>query len=59
MLQRLGRGGHRPGALRTGTLFVGSQIELLEAVTTKGAAEDGISNRSAFLMLRLMCSANC
>ncbi len=41
MLQRLGRGGHRPGALRTGTLFVGSQIELLEAVTTKGAAEDG------------------
>ncbi len=48
MLQRLGRGGHRPGAFRTGTLFVGSQIELLEAVTTKGAAEDGFLEPLSF-----------
>lgn len=41
LLQRMGRGGHRPGGTRRGTLFVGSPIELLEAVTTKGAAEDG------------------
>lgn len=41
LLQRLGRGGHRPGASRTGTLFVSSQLDLLEAITTKGAAEDG------------------
>ncbi len=41
LLQRVGRGNHRPGAKRSGTLFVGSPIELLEAVTTKAAAEDG------------------
>ncbi|MFT3879875.1 MAG: DEAD/DEAH box helicase [Gemmatales bacterium] len=41
LLQRVGRGGHRPGGKRSGTLFVGSYIELLEAVTTKAAAEDG------------------
>lgn len=41
LLQRVGRGGHRPDGKRQGTLFVGSHIELLEAVTTKAAAEDG------------------
>lgn len=41
LLQRVGRGGHRPDGKRAGTLFVGSHIELLEAVTTKAAAEDG------------------
>jgi ATP-dependent Lhr-like helicase len=41
LLQRLGRAGHRPGASRTGTLFVTTQLDLLEAITTKGAAEDG------------------
>ncbi|MBL8822902.1 MAG: DEAD/DEAH box helicase [Planctomycetia bacterium] len=41
LLQRVGRGNHRPGCIKTGTLFVGSAIELLEAVATRAAAEDG------------------
>lgn len=41
LLQRVGRGNHRPGCIKTSTLFVGSAIELLEAVATRAAAEDG------------------
>jgi len=41
LLQRLGRGGHQPGGRRSGTLFVGSPSELLEAVITRAAGEDG------------------
>ncbi len=41
LLQRLGRGGHRPDGLRCGTVFVGSKLELLEAVSTQAAGRDG------------------
>jgi ATP-dependent helicase Lhr and Lhr-like helicase len=41
LLQRLGRGGHTPDGRRSGTLFIGSGTELLEAVVTKAASEDG------------------
>jgi ATP-dependent Lhr-like helicase len=41
LLQRLGRAGHHPGGQRAGTLIVTSKLELLEAVATRAAGQDG------------------
>lgn len=41
LLQRLGRAGHHPGGRRSGTLFVTTKLELLEAVATRATGQDG------------------